>query len=89
MAEPTEQPTRIAGLLGELRLDRLPAALRHVAHGQTVAGLRRTAVARNVDGDAAEPGGHVRHLENPARLVHRVGMHEGHDRPGAAHALVI
>ena len=76
-------------LLGKLRLDRLPAALCHVAHGQAVARPRRTAIARNVDGDAAKPGGHVRHLEDPARLVHRVGMHEGHDRPCAAHALVI
>ena len=31
----------------------------------------------------------MRHLEDPARLVHRVGMHEGDDRPGSAHPLVV
>ena len=70
-------------------VDRLPAALRDVVHGDALAALRRAPVARHVDGDAAVPGGHLRHLENPARLVHRVGMHEGHHRPGTAHALVV
>src|SRR5215467_12155802 len=70
-------------------VDRLPAGLRDVLHGEPGAGLRRLRVARQVDGDAAIPGGHLRHLEDPARLVHRVWMHEGHNRPALTHRLVI
>src|SRR4029453_4450373 len=46
-------------------------------------------VARQIDGDAAIPGGHLRHLEDPARLVHRVWMHKGDNRAALAHRLVI
>jgi hypothetical protein len=31
----------------------------------------------------------MRHLEDPARLIHWVGMHEGDNRPGSAHPLVV
>jgi len=70
-------------------VDRLPAALSDVVHADALAALRRAAVARNVHGDTTEPGGHLCQLEDPARLVHRVGVHEGHHRPGAPHPLVV
>ncbi len=70
-------------------VDRLPAGLCDVLHGEPSACLRRPPVARQIDGDAAIPGGHLCHLEDPARLVHRVWMHEGHNRAALAHRLVI
>src|SRR5499433_3077456 len=70
-------------------VDRLPTGLCDVLHGEPGARLRRLPVARQIDGDAAIPGGHLCHLEDPARLVHRVWMHEGHNRAALAHRLVI
>src|SRR5262249_35412343 len=70
-------------------VDRLPAGSRGVLHGQARACLGRSAVAWEVEGDAAEPGRELRQLENPARLVHRIGMDERHDRPAAPHLLII
>src|SRR5262249_10938729 len=54
-----------------------------------LAALGRPAIARHIDRDAAEPGGHMRELEDPARLVHRIGMRERHHRSGSSHPLVI
>jgi hypothetical protein len=31
----------------------------------------------------------MRHLKNPARLVHRIGMDKGNHRPGATHAFIV
>src|SRR6185295_15909061 len=76
-------------LAGISIVDRFPAGLGDVRHGEADARLRRLAVARQIDSDAAIPGGHLRHLEYPARLVHRVRVHEGHHGPAPAHGLVI
>jgi hypothetical protein len=70
-------------------VDRFPARLRHVVHGQSGLGFGRSAVTGNVDADAPVPSRHVRHLEQPAGLVHRIGVHESHDRAGSAQALVV
>jgi len=67
----------------------LPTGLGQVGRGQALRGLGRAAIARDVDGDAPVPGREVRHLIDPARLVHRVGMDEGDDRSLASRPLVI
>ena len=36
-------------------VDRFPARLRHIIHGQPRRGFRRSTVSRNIDGDAAIP----------------------------------
>ena len=70
-------------------INRLPAGPCDVLHCEPATRFRRPAVARQIKGDATVPGGHLRHLKDPARLVHRVRMHEGHDRTTFAHRLVI
>jgi len=70
-------------------VQRLPQRLRHVEARHFCSTGGRTPVARNVDRHAAEPCREPRHLVDPAGLVHRIGMNEGHHRARTAHALVI
>src|SRR5579864_4454110 len=76
-------------LAAERVIDRFPARSRHIVLAKAGRSLGRAAIARYVDRDTAIPGRKMSELENPAGLIHRIGMDEGHRWPGAAHAVVI
>ena len=74
---------------GQRIVDGFPTGLGHVVHRQAGLGFRRAPVARDVDGNTPVPCREMRHLENPARLVHWIGMNKSNHRPRASHPLVI
>ena len=87
--DPTEQPTRMAFSPGSASSIGFPTRLRHIVHREPGLGFRRAPVARYVDGNTPVPCREMRHLKNPARLVHGVGMNKGDHGPRASHPLVI
>ncbi len=76
-------------LTGRDLIDGFPTSLRHVVHGQSGVRFGRTAVARNINGDTAIPSRQMRHLINPTRLIHRIGMDKRDHRSAASHAFVV
>src|SRR5919106_3532280 len=76
-------------LSGQRVVYRFPTGLGHVGNGQVGVRLGRAAVSGDVDGNAPVPGREVRHLKNPARLVHRIGMDKGDHRPCTSHPLIV
>src|ERR1700677_56309 len=74
---------------GRKLVDRLPNRLRNVLHGKSRVGVGRTAIARQINGNASKPSGKMGHLEHPTGLIHRDWVQECHRRTSASGAFII
>src|SRR5947208_2434261 len=70
-------------------IDGLPTGLRQIIHAQSADRFWRAAITWQIDSDAAIPCREVRHLIDPAGLVHRIRVHERHNGASSPRTFVV